>query len=397
MIEIVGEPRPNRRERVEKLAAMGFTWADLGNEAYWVDQLAVMPASLYEELRNAAGALWTIFDKAARFVVGRRDLYELLAVPEVLWDALDVLEPGPEGLISRYARFDFAISPAGDIRLLELNADTPTGYVEASVVTPWMCRQYGVMSANDGMKARIAEAWQAERPEVAACMAYGEHAEDTGTIEMLVRHSGLPVRCLDCLELWVDEGQLKDAAGMPIHSLFALYPKEWMAVDDGGEALAFALESGKLQLFNPVHAILLQSKGLQALIWGLHELMSGLFTREEHAIINRYMLPTYDQPVLEHSYVSKSMFGREGGSVKLYDEKGQLETEDRDGYDTSVWFPPIYQQRAELHPVKLYNGDYHLLAGMFMLNGQPSGLLGRAGGLITGNASHFIAIGVKEK
>ncbi len=396
MIEIVGLPQPNRKERVAELARLGFTWADMDDEAYWVDQLAVMPETMYEDLKRAATELWTIFDKAARFVLGRRDLYELLAIPEVLWDSLDMIEPGPVGRISRYARFDFAIAEDGNIRLLELNADTPTGYVEASVATPWMCRQHGVRSVNDGMKRKLAEAWLAEQPEVVACIAYGEHEEDSGTIRMLAQHSGLPVRCLDCLELWVDEGQLRDKESKPVDRLFALYPKEWMAVDEGGEALAYALESGKLQLFNPIHAILLQSKGLQALIWGLHELNSGLFSEEEHTVIDRYMLPTYDQPVLKHTYVSKSMFGREGGSVKLYDEKGDIEVEDKDGYDTSVWFPPIYQQRADMHPVKLYDGDYHLLVGMFMLNGQSSGLLGRAGGLITGNTSHFIAIGVKE-
>ena len=29
------------------------------------------------------------------------------------------------------------------IKLLELNADTPTGYVEAAIATPWMCEQMG--------------------------------------------------------------------------------------------------------------------------------------------------------------------------------------------------------------------------------------------------------------
>lgn len=45
--------------------------------------------------------------------------------------------PLPEpGRISLYARFDFAVADNGTIKLLELNADTPTGYVEASIATP---------------------------------------------------------------------------------------------------------------------------------------------------------------------------------------------------------------------------------------------------------------------
>jgi glutathionylspermidine synthase len=313
----------------------------------------------------------------------------------VLWDGLDWLEPNPPGVISRYVRFDFAVSADGGIKLLELNADTPTGYVEAAVATPWMCRQYGIESPNTAMAEQVRLAWDAERPEYAACVAYGEHLEDTGTIDMLVRHSGRPVRCIDCLDLWVDEGILKDAQGHPIPSLFALYPKEWMAVDDGGEALAYAIENSHLSIFNPLHAVILQSKGLQAVIWGLHELRSVMFTLEEHDIIERYMLPTYTSPVFTGNYVSKSMFGREGGSVKLFDEAGGLDVKDEEGFDTSVFFSEVYQQRADLPEILLHVGALRLLTGVFVINGVPCGLLGRAGGLITGNASHFVAMGVK--
>src|SRR5690606_38643790 len=130
------------------------------------------------------------------------------------------------------------------------------------------------------MAELVAAAWADERPDMAACIAYGSHAEDSGTIEALVRHSGRAVRCADCLTLWVDEGELKDEAGGVVKRLFALYPKEWMAFDDGGDALAYAVETGRLQLFNGMHSIVLQSKGLQAAAWGLYEL-GLLFDREE--------------------------------------------------------------------------------------------------------------------
>jgi len=45
--------------------------------------------------------------------------------------------------------------------------------------------------------------------------------------------------------------------------------------------------------------------------------------------------------------------------------------------------------------VNTAEGELHLLAGMFVIDGVPCGMLGRAGGLITGNASHFIALGVE--
>ncbi|MDR6552972.1 glutathionylspermidine synthase family protein [Paenibacillus qinlingensis] len=393
--EVIGTAAPDRDSRVQQLAELGFTWANLEDENYWIDQLVSMPNEVYQELINAAAGLWKVFDKAARFVHGNRELYASLSIPEVLWDGLDRLEMNDEGVISRYARFDFTVNQAGNIKLLELNADTPTGYVEAAIATPWLCEQYGLESPNLQMKELVRAAWEIEAPDYAACIAYGKHAEDTGTIDALVAHSERKMTCVDCLDLWIDEGVVKVGTDQIIQRMFALYPKEWMGVDDGGEALSYAIEEQFVHLFNPLHAVILQSKGLQAIIWDLHSNHSDLFTLEEHAIIKTYMLPTYMEPVLEGHYVSKSMFGREGGSVELYNEHGKLEFKDEAGFDTSVFFKRVYQQRADLPRLSFQHGHGYLLTGLFVLNGTPCGLLGRAGGIITGNASQFVAIGVK--
>lgn len=379
---------------MQQLYELGFTWADWDDEAYWIDQIVTMNSEVYEELERASTMLWHVLDRAVRYIHRNHDLYSLLGIPSILWTILDESPLPAEGLISRYARFDYAVTDDGTIKLLELNADTPTGYVEASIATPWLCEQAGISSRNSQMKELIAAAWAEERPDTAACIAYGSHKEDSGTIEALVRHSGLDVQCVDCLELWVDNGILKDSEGRVIDRLFALYPKEWMAVDEGGDALAYAIETGHLQLFNPPHSILLQSKGLLAAVWGLYEL-GLLYNEEEREAIGNYMLPTYNKPVFTGDFVSKSMFGREGGSVRLFDEAGKLEIEDQDGFDTSVLFPSVYQKRVELPRIHTSAGELHLLTGMFVINGKPCGLLGRAGGPITGNASHFIALGVR--
>ncbi|WP_379138917.1 glutathionylspermidine synthase family protein [Paenibacillus sp. sgz500958] len=394
ILQFIDHTHLQRAERVEQLHKLGFTWADLEDEEYWLDGIVVMPGDTYQELEEASSRLWSVLDRAARYVHRKHDLYELIGIPPILWEMLDVCPIPPEGLISRYARFDFALSDNGTIKLLELNADTPTGYVEASIATPWICREAGITSPNADMKDHLAAAWQEERPDTAACVAYGTHQEDSGTIEALVRHSGLEMRCVDCLELWVDEGTVKDSEDRVIERMFALYPKEWMAVDEGGDALAYAIETGRLQIFNSPHSIILQSKGLLAAVWGMYEL-GLLFNEEEREAIAKYVLPTYNKPVFSGNFVSKSMFGREGGSVRLFGNSGELEIEDEDGYDSSELFPTVYQKRAELGVIQTAEGEFHLLTGMFVINGKPCGMLGRAGGLITGNASHFIALGVR--
>jgi glutathionylspermidine synthase len=393
LLRVVDREPLDRTAAVLKLGELGFGWADLNDEPYWLDEVVAMDASLYAELEKAAAGLWRVFDKTVRYARGNRDIYALCGIPPLLWNMLDELPLNPEGEISRYARFDFAVAEDGSIKLLELNADTPTGYAEAAAATPWLCRQAGLASPNEAMADAIARAWSKERPQAAACAAYGRHAEDTGTIDLLAAHSGLALRRLDLLDLSVDEGTVLDGEGRAVERMFALYPKEWMAVDDGGEAFAYAIETGKLELFNSPHAILLQSKGLQALIWGLHEL-EMLFSEEEHGWIRKYMLPTYTRPLFDGHYVSKSMFGREGGSVKLFGAGGEVEEQDAEGFDTSVFFPVVYQLRADLPKLRMGSLEYHLLTGFFMIDGSPCGLLGRAGGLITGNSSHFVPIGV---
>ncbi|AIQ49916.1 glutathionylspermidine synthase [Paenibacillus sp. FSL R7-0273] len=395
VFELLDQSGLERAPRVEQLRELGFTWADLEEEEYWLDAIAVMSAGTYRELAAASEKLWSILDKAVRYVHHRQDLYELLGIPPVLWQMLDDTPLPEPGLISRYARFDFAVSDEGAIKLLELNADTPTGYVEASIATPWICKQAGIGSPNGAMKELLAAAWGIERPDTAACVAYGSHQEDSGTIEALVRHSGLDIKCVDCLDLWIDQGRVYDGQNRRIERMFALYPKEWMAVDEAGDALAYAVETGSLQLFNGPHSILLQSKGLIAAVWGMYEL-GLLYNEEEREAISRYILPTYNKPVFSGSFVSKSVFGREGGSVRLFDDSGELELEDEEGFDSSVLFPTVYQKRAELARIQAAEGELHLLTGMFVINGKPCGLLGRAGGPITGNASHFIALGVRE-
>ena len=68
------------------------------------------------------------------------------------------------------------------------------------------------------MKELIRSAWEIEAPDFAACIAYGQHVEDTGTIDALVAHSERKMTCVDCLDLWIDEGIVKVGANQIIRA-----------------------------------------------------------------------------------------------------------------------------------------------------------------------------------
>ena len=150
--------------------------------------------------------------------------------------------------------------------------------------------------------------------------------------------------------------------------------------------------AGKLALLNPPAAMLAQSKAMQALIWNLHE--SGeFFSPVEQEIIARHMLPTYFEDRFSDrcAYVTKPIYGREGGAVTVFGPDGVVRARDD---ESSYWEQPvIYQQYADLPKitVETLNGLYcgRMIVGSFLVAGQSSGIVGRVGSRITGNMAFF--------
>lgn len=162
------------------------------------------------------------------------------------------------------------------------------------------------------------------------------------------------------------------------------------------------VEKGKLALINPPSAFLMQNKAVQAVIWGLHLEGSLFFSKEEHAWIDEYFLPTYLEPDFflgtGLSYVKKPAFGREGDTVEIYTKDGQLVQADKQKSYTE--YLPVYQQYVE-HPKVSFMSEKgkqegKLLIGSFLLNGQPSAVGYRVGGTITNNFSYYFPIGMRD-
>ena len=143
----------------------------------------------------------------------------------------------------------------------------------------------------------------------------------------------------------------------------------------------------------------MQNKSVLALIWKLYE-ESVFFTEEEQDIIYKYFLPTYfsNKRFLERheSYVSKPVFGREGGGVSIY-ENDELLAEDK----TEYYFEQrkIYQQYIEMpeYTIDTWDGPYtgKLLIGSHCISGRAAGLFLRVGEKITGNLSMFTGVTIE--
>ena len=165
------------------------------------------------------------------------------------------------------------------------------------------------------------------------------HKEDMATTLFLMQNSGLNAVYAPLSDLrYTEDGLLVEHDGRlsPVDLLYRLHPLTNFIYDidtDGfptGLRTLELINEKKLALINPPSSLLAQSSTTEALIWSLHE--EGVFySEEENETIAKYMLPTYLHNPFhgKAAYVTKPIFGREGGAVTIYDVAGNVR--DRDG------------------------------------------------------------------
>lgn len=407
--------KERHQELYEPLRQEGiFTWDSMYGQEYALASYHLISPSFFEEIRYATEQLALIFEKTVKIVrSGEDELLRELSIPQAAFRAV---RHAPIDLLTSIGRFDFAPTADG-LKLLEFNSDTPTGIVEAYYVNGWICSRLGLEDPNAGMVNHLRDAFQqivsaykkvGYSTENIAFSSLGWHEEDRGTTEFLRQVSELPARFVPLDDLRLVEDSLCAQVGqelVPIDIWYRLHGLEILAEERDptgfptGERVLELIADGKLGVINPPGALLAQTKALQALIWNLYE-EDIFFTEDEKRIIAKYMLPTYLDNLFKGStpYVTKPVFGREGGAVTLYDKDGNIEQ--RDSEDLYWEQPMIYQKRVEMEIIEvetakgLFRG--HLLWGSFWVNRQSSAILARVDGPITGNMSYYLPVGIHK-
>lgn len=392
-----------------------FTWDFMYGEEYALATLHRISPEFRREIAAATEQLGRIFHKTVQVVQhGEEELLSELGLPQEALAAVRVGVPLP--YITAIGRFDFAPTAQG-LKMLEFNSDTPTGIVETFHANRHVCSRFGVTDPNEGMDADITDAFhhvyqayqQLDYPTDSIWFsALDWHEEDAGTTRYLLQKSGLPGKFVALKDLRVYEDDLYAPGDNQeemhrVDVLYRLHALEKLAEEkdaDGYPTGAHVLDliaRGRLAIINPPAGFIAQTKALQALIWNLHE--SGqFFSEKEHEVIERYMLPTYleNRFAGQSPFVTKPIFGREGGGVTLHHPSGEPIDRDREAF---YWDQPmIYQQLVEMESVTVetLKGPYqgHLLWGSFLIGGRASGIVARVGGKITGNLSYYLPVGV---
>lgn len=396
-----------------KMAENNFTWSTLEEEddfhQYMSFDILKMKKQEHDDIKVATQKIGNIVNKTYKILLGDKELQKKLGLPIEAMDAVQV----PSELFSYFTRLDLIVNN-GEIKVIEINCDTPTGYLETSVANQIICEDQGYKTPNE-LELNIFRAWRMIEKaydiegEKIYFTSYGENEEDKQTVLFNMYHSGVKAEYIAVEDITIDENGLYDLNDNKIENLYRLYPLEFLPTDEDangkpiGKMFLDHIASGNVKIINPPSAFMMQSKAVMAIIWEFFEnTRTDIFSITELLDISRYFLPTYfdNERFEKHKipYVQKPIFGREGGGVKILDENQKIvEKDEEDWY--SEW-TQIFQSYVEMpnYTLDTWAGEYtgKLLVGSFYIGGEPSGIFLRVGEKITGNLSMFCAVAVTE-
>ena len=210
---------------------------------------------------------------------------------------------------SIYGRFDLAYDGTGYPKLLEYNANTPTGLLEASVVQ-WHWREE-VFPATDQFNSiheKLIDKWRELRKFLRSetlyftCMPNDEDLMTVTYLRDTAGQAGLKTAHLFVPDIgWREKDRtLRDLKEQPIESIFALYPWEWFLADGADKVLATCT---RVDWIEPVWKMLWSNKALLAILWEMFP---------DHP----NLLPAYvDGPREMNDYVRKPLLSREGANI----------------------------------------------------------------------------------
>jgi glutathionylspermidine synthase len=390
-------------------------WADMYGQEYALYKPLFIEPEDVDSVKKFGSRACHILFKTASLLQSQNledDTLRLLGFPESLFPFLRFQTPLPKTVIGRIDSIETSVGH----KVMEFNSDTPTFIYECFKVNGLISKHFSGKDPNIGTEEELKRAVRSailisyrslktpHSPNI-VFTSHDDNIEDKHTVLYLKELSGFPSQYipLDQLIIRKNEG-LYDGAGKKIDVLYRqTFPIESLIQDidvvtneEIGLQLTDLVIQNKLAIVNPPSAFLLQSKAVLAVIWGLHEGRSPYFTEEEHEWIAKYFLPTYLEPDLflknKEKFVQKPVFGREGDTVRIFDEKGSLL--DQDKHTSYKQYASVYQKYVPLPKMAFESQkgiiEGHRMTGTFIINGKPSAFGYRVGNRITDNLSYFL-------
>jgi glutathionylspermidine synthase len=337
------------------------------------------------------------------------------------WAAAELLA-GESPRLPLLGRFDFVQDESGRWRLLELNADTPSGVREgiacdrivADVLPEAHCRARPSASLGDDLVRAVLDALGLgdEAPAgrlvppggALGLVTTASELEDLSQMAFTADLLRPALAAHDVDVVVADAGNLRFSRrgltlrGQPIQALYRYLAFETVFGTPAFVAMEEAVTLGRTTMLNGLFGLLLQNKGLMAWIWA-HRDDADLFDAEARAAIAEHLpgtwmvddLPT-DRP--RERLVVKQVFGREGAEVYFGEDCPPDLWATLLGRHTyvaqeRVWVAPVRAVvQTSLGPVAR---DGYPTVGCFAVHGRFAGFYTRHGDKITTARSKWLA------
>ncbi|WP_152047467.1 glutathionylspermidine synthase family protein [Aureimonas psammosilenae] len=372
-------PRDGWREKAESL---GFGFHEMYGEPYWLDDVhyRFTMEEIETHVEAPTQALHELCMDLVAEVVASEELLARLAIPPEQFDT--VRDSWNARARHLYGRFDLAYDGRGPAKLLEYNADTPTGMFEAAFFQHnWLTDQIALGHLPEAadqfnlLQESLVEAFAAfPADRIFHFAAVTDNEEDRGTTTYLMDcaiQAGHRTALIDMAAIGVDAlGRFTDLEDRVIDRCFKLYPWEDMM----REPFAHYLPRSGTEWVEPAWKAVLSNKGILPLLWERHPGHPNL-------------LPAFfgDDPQAGTltSSVRKPFHSREGENIAIT-ETGR-ETEETDGdYGEG---PTVVQA---LTPLFEADGQFAVL-GTWVIGDRACGLGMREDrSRITRNLSRFV-------
>ena len=382
-----------RVEPLEKavMEEIGMTWhTDPDGSSYISNDLVQITEDAAEAYYDAANSLYDMFIDAAERVIDEQ-LYLELGIPSNLTGLIE--DSWKKKDLHLYGRFDLAGGLDGlPIKLLEFNADTPTGLFETSIIQWALLKSNGMdeTSQFNNLHEMLLENFQRlitrDKPleefkeryggEKLLLSSVGGLPEDEGTVRYLQRvahEAGLYTDFCYMHELgFIDDEGVFNRDNQLADFWFKLFPWEDIAADELEltRMLGKMTRIGRTRMLNPAYTLLFQSKGLLKVLF-------DMFPESP------YLLRTDFRPLEGVEQVSKKFFGREGANTTLFAANGDVLSSTDGPYEHQK---AVYQERAQF-PQDASGRIYQ--AGVFHV-WEACGLGFRRGGIILDDTSKFV-------
>jgi len=373
------------------LESLGFVWhTDSDESSYISDELVVLSEKEAEAYYEATNTLYDMYVEAAEHVI-EHNLFHEIGIP---FNLIDVIKESWENDVHwhLYGRFDLAGGVDGKpIKLLEFNADTPTALFETSIIQWAMLKQNNLEEESqfnglyealvDNFKRLVIleedvssfeERYDGWKFLFTSVRGNSEEENTVRLLQHIANEAGYETEFAFMDDVEFDEEEGISYQNENYELWFKLIPWEDIALEESDLAMILKniIANQKAILFNPAYTLLFQNKGLLKILWDLYP---------NHPLL----LESSFEPLEGQKQVKKPVFGREGGSISILDEDGDVIEHVDDDYDNHKM---IYQAYTEL-PTDTKGDSYQ--AGVFYAY-EACGLGFRKGGKILDNMSKFV-------